>query len=89
MNNLEIARKQIDDIDEKIKALFIERMQVVEKVLDYKIKNQLPVLDLNREQLLRSARMDKMSDLKYKKYYASFLDSMLEISKTFQKDYYE
>lgn len=89
MNKLDKARIEIDKIDEKIKALFIERMEMVELVLEYKIQNQLPVLDHSREQLLKIARLDKIVDSKYKKYYAAFLDSMLDISRTFQKDFYE
>lgn len=89
MNELERARIEIDAIDEQIRLLFIKRMSAVKSVLIYKQAHQLPVLDLNREQVLKQARLEKMSDHELKSYYESLLDALLKISKDFQKDHYE
>jgi len=89
MNELERARIEIDAIDEQIRLLFIKRMSAVKSVLIYKQAHQLPVLDLNREQMLKQARLEKMSDHELKSYYESLLDALLKISKDFQKDHYE
>ena len=50
MTELEKYRDQIDAIDRDIVRLFHERMQVVEKVADYKIKSGKSVFDSQREQ---------------------------------------
>ena len=42
-------RKQIDDIDEKMIPLLIDRMKVSEQVAEYKVKRGLPVLNEQRE----------------------------------------
>ena len=89
MNELERARIEIDAIDEEIRLLFIKRMTAVKSVLAFKQANQLPVLDTNREQLLKHARLEKMIEHEFKSYYESLLDALLKISKDFQKDQYE
>ncbi|MDE6124242.1 MAG: prephenate dehydratase [Eubacterium sp.] len=42
-------RKQIDDIDEKIIPLLIERMNISKQVAEYKVQRGLPVLNEQRE----------------------------------------
>lgn len=49
-NKLKDFRKQIDEIDEQIVNLLAKRMQVVEKVGQYKKENNLPPLDNSRWQ---------------------------------------
>ena len=89
MNELERARTEIDVIDEEIRLLFIKRMNAVKSVLAFKQAYQLPVLDANREQVLKKARLEKMNEHEFKSYYESLLDALLQISKDFQKDHYE
>ncbi|MFA6532502.1 MAG: chorismate mutase [Patescibacteria group bacterium] len=49
-NQIDILRKQIDEIDKQIVNLLAKRMQVVEKVGKYKKENNLPPLDKRRWQ---------------------------------------
>lgn len=42
-------RKKIDEIDDKIIPLLLERMDISKKVAEYKVKNGLPVLNEKRE----------------------------------------
>ncbi len=49
MVDLQETRKEIDAIDQKIKALYLERMQLSEAVADYKIRTGKKVLDRQRE----------------------------------------
>ena len=50
MSELDGYRKKIDEIDREITRLFEERMDTVIKVGEYKKKNNLPVLNKDREQ---------------------------------------
>ncbi len=48
INNLEIYRKNIDFIDNRLIKLLAERMKVVKKIGQYKKRNRLPPLDKDR-----------------------------------------
>ena len=57
--DLSESRKRIDDIDNKIVALFEERMRISGDVAEYKIKNGMAVLDKTRE----TEKLDKLEGL--------------------------
>lgn len=84
MNQLDDARKIINEIDENMASLFEQRMKAVESVIDYKIKNNMEIFDSKREQevILRNAKM--IQDESLKEYYIEFLQSMMDISKKYQ-----
>lgn len=46
---LTACRQQIDQIDRDITKLFLQRLEVAERIGAYKRENQLPVEDLQRE----------------------------------------
>ena len=46
---LEECREKIDAVDEKLVALFAERMELSRAIAEYKKENGLPVLDASRE----------------------------------------
>lgn len=49
MDLLEI-RQRIDEIDNRLVGLFVERMKITDEVAAYKKANGLPVLDRGREE---------------------------------------
>jgi monofunctional chorismate mutase len=49
MDELKKARKEINAIDDKLLLLLSHRMKVVKKVGEYKIKNNIPIVDKKRE----------------------------------------
>lgn len=49
MKDLKESRKLIDEIDEQIVDLFEKRMEVSEDVAKYKVENDMPVLDAERQ----------------------------------------
>ena len=49
MKDLNECRKRIDEIDDTLIALFEERMEIATSVADYKIKNNLPIFNKERE----------------------------------------
>ena len=89
MNELELARKKIDEIDSKIIELFEERMNTVLAVIKYKIENNIPILDTNRELQILEKNLKLIKNEEFKKYYKSVLDGYFKASKDMQKDILE
>lgn len=83
MNDLNEARLKLNDIDDKMKALFIERMNVVKEIAEYKKNNSLPVFDSNREKEMIERLSKDIVDVKEN--YISFLNCILKESKNYQE----
>ena len=86
MDKLERARKQINNIDAQIVKLFEQRMKAVEDVANYKLANNLPILDTSREKALLEKNLSLCTDNKFKKYYPIVLEGFLKASKLMQKE---
>lgn len=89
MNKLEQNRLIIDEIDSKIIELFEQRMDVVKEVIQYKIENNIPILDANRENNMFEKNLKKFSNVQYAYYYKNVLEGFLKASKEMQKDILE
>lgn len=50
--NIELLRKEIDEINQKILKLLAERCEISTEIAKYKIKMNLPILDKNREKFI-------------------------------------
>lgn len=61
MDLLEL-RNEIDKIDSQLIPLLLERMEVAEKVAEYKVKNNIPVLNSEREQQILDKVAEKCGD---------------------------
>lgn len=88
MNKLEDARLKIEEIDKKMADLFIERMEAVKKVLEYKIENDMNVFDGTREQALIEKNKKYVPE-EFRPYYVKYLIDLMNISKEYQKNHYE
>ena len=86
MNQLEILRTKLDDIDLEIIKLYEERMEIVKKVINFKINNNLPILDSSRESKMLENNLKKINNEEFKKYYQDVLNGFLKASKDLQKD---
>ena len=64
MIDLSVSRQQIDDIDSQIVALFEKRMQVANKVAEYKLQTGKKVYDRQREE----EKLEKLSALSHGKF---------------------
>jgi chorismate mutase / prephenate dehydratase len=84
MSDLDYLRDQIDTIDEALVKLFFERMEIVQKVAEYKAKNSMKVLDKTREEKIKSKFLDKIVDEDKKILLSEFLESLMSISKNLQ-----
>lgn len=86
MKKLEEARAVIDLIDNEIIELYEKRMSVVLDVIKYKIENNIPILDTNREAIMLEKNLNKISNEQYKQYYKNVLEGFLKASKEMQND---
>ena len=84
MNELDNARKKINEIDEKMAKLFEERMEASNLVAEYKIKHALPIYDPIREQAVINNNTKHIKNNAIKEYYVNFLKETMEISKKYQ-----
>ena len=86
MEKLEICRDLIDSIDNQIIELYVKRMEIVKEIIKFKIDNNLPILDQNREKIMLEKNLEKIKDDELKKYYKDVLEGFLKASKEMQKD---
>lgn len=81
---MEDLRKQLDEIDSEMRALFEKRLDVVNKIGQYKKDHKLPILDKKREAEIISKGIDKINNKDYRQYYQDFLEFLFTISKDLQ-----
>lgn len=84
MNELENLRCSIDEIDKKLLPLFLERMELCERVADYKRKIGMPVLDATREAQVLEGKMKLLADDGMKDEVYEFFSSIMTISRVRQ-----
>ena len=85
MNELENLRERIDTIDKELITLFEERMNVVNDIAEYKIKNNLPILNQSREDIVISKVKSIVKNNEYTDSAIDFIKDIMEISKKFQQ----
>lgn len=86
MNRLELARIEINRVDKEIAKLFEERMKAVEEVINFKIENNLDILDSSRENEVIERNKKLIEEKKYEKYYVDLITNIMRISKNYQKE---
>ena len=84
MKDLNESRLIIDDIDKKMKELFIKRMETVKDIALYKKQNGLAIFDEKRESAMFE-RLGSDLDEDLKDHYLDFLKNVVRISKEYQK----
>ena len=84
MDDLKKYRNRIDEIDDEIVKLFLERIDISKDVADYKIKNGKPVLDRERElsklETLKSKAPEKFEALGI----AELFEQIMAMSRKYQ-----
>ncbi len=85
MNKLEKARSEIDIVDKAMAELFSRRMDAVKLVVEYKIENDIPVLDSGREELVIKKNLQNLNNEEYASYYEKFIKHNMDLSKALQK----
>ncbi len=82
---LENNRAKIDEIDKQLAKLFTERMEVASAIAQFKIKENMPVFDAKREEVVLQSRA-KLVDVSLQSYFQSFMKDVIDISKEYQCD---
>ena len=77
-------RKQIDEVDEKLMPLLIERMELSKAVAQYKKENSLPILNTQREQEILEQVRSTCPD-EYKDAVCAVFSAIMDASKDVQK----
>ncbi len=79
-------RIKINDIDEKMRNLWLERLECCKDIAKYKKQHNLPILDENRENEVINHNAQFILDPIIKKYYIDFLHSLMDNSKNYQSE---
>lgn len=85
MNDLSLneLRKEIDRVDAKLLPLLEKRMELSSAVAKYKLKNDLPIEDLDREaKVLEKAQTENPA---IKPYVRSVYEEIIKASKEYQR----
>lgn len=56
-------RKKIDALDERLLQLLAQRLEICQKISEYKHKNNLSIQDQNREQEIIKSRIKEFKEL--------------------------
>ena len=83
-NKLEEARKIINEVDEKMAELCVQRMRAAETVYDYKKTVGLPILDSAREAVVIEKNAGYVEDKTLKGYYMDYIKNVMAISRAYQ-----
>ena len=89
MSDLKEYRSEITRIDEEMAVLFEKRMNAARKVAAYKQEHGLSVRDKKTEAEKIARQKDLIGDESLRSYYALFLQSVMDISSSFQESLIE
>ena len=85
INDLDKLRIKINETDDKIVKLLLERFEIVKDVAVYKKANGIEILQTNREAEVLQNITDKTDNPEYKKYLTEIYETILKTSKLSQK----
>ena len=84
MNELELAREIINEVDAQMAELFEKRMYASELVAKYKKEHGLSILDVAREKEVIRKNSKMIKNSVYEEYYAEFIKEVMRISRGYQ-----
>ncbi len=83
-NSLDEARRQINEIDREMAALFVKRMKAAEAVAEYKMERGLAIYDAAREEEVIRRNSSFIDDECVREYYINFLRNNMAVSREYQ-----
>ncbi len=86
MNELELSRKRINDIDKEMAQLFEARMKACEVIAAYKKENGLSIRDAAREADLIAKNRSYIQNGEVEGYYVQFLKKTIDLSCAYQSE---
>jgi len=85
MGELDTLRGEINDVDTRLTALFLKRMDITRRVGEYKQKNGIPVLDIEREREVLAGKAALVDDPAQKTDVTAFFEALMAISRRQQR----
>ena len=85
MDTIEDYRKQIDIIDKQLIELFEKRIDLVLDIVEFKKKNNMEILQRNREEQIIQNAVANLNNKNYEGLASDFISQILRISKEYQK----
>ena len=86
MGKHEELRNEIDQIDRQLVQLFEKRMEVSTEIAAYKLANEIPVLDAQREKNVINKNISYLHDRSLDKYISEFSKHLMELSRRRQQE---
>ena len=86
MNELELLRNKIDEIDTKLCELFENRMEIAKAIGQYKKEHNLDVLDVSREEIVLNKAKERIKNKDLEEYYLKLVVYLMDLSKKYQND---
>lgn len=87
MKDLETCRKEIDEIDQQMIALFEKRMNVAKDVITYKLAHNMEIFQSHRELQVIEKNTKRIHNDDLKDYAKTFIQDMMNISKSYQASF--
>ncbi|KHD43902.1 chorismate mutase [Streptococcus hongkongensis] len=84
---LELIRKEIDQIDSDLVQLIEKRVSLVDHVMAYKRQHQIPVLDEERQQFILEDIRKQVSNLAYVDAVLESFEGIMAASRHYQTQY--
>lgn len=84
MSDLDNCRKDIDSIDKQLVELFEKRMDIAVKVVEYKEKNNLPILNETREKQVIEKNIGNLKNKDYSSLIREFFTNLMGLSRKLQ-----
>lgn len=81
---MENKRLELNAIDEQMRVLFEQRLDIVKEIGLYKLENDIPIYDQARELEIIKNNLAKLNDQSYAEYYEEFIKFQMDISKDLQ-----
>lgn len=82
--DMQVIRNQMDEVDEKMLALFLQRMALAEETAAYKKEHALPILDRAREREILARVQELAGEREEYAYY--FFSKLMDLSKARQSE---
>lgn len=84
MKDINILREEIDKIDKEITKLFEKRLNVSREILEYKVENNLPVLNQSRENQVIKKNIGYLENPEYINYLEDLYLDIMKMSRDLQ-----
>ena len=85
MSELDLLRQEIDGVDRALVDLFLQRMDIAQRVGEYKLRQGIPVLDSAREQVVLESKKALASNEETAQEVGALFEALLGISRARQQ----